>query len=123
MAKITEDEVVSPFIGKELNDRYAELASGDFAGFCTLYNRDWMDNSDLRERFGLTEKLYADWIHRGIKLILRLSIDDGAVAGGFIEKVRDGVVYGSGKLDTYEMTPTQQELRIVGRILEYITRT
>ena len=123
MAKLTEHEVFAPFIGKALNDRYAELAWDDFAGICALYNRDWMDNPDLREQFGLTEKLRVDWLYRGIKLILRLSIDDGVVVGGFVEKVREGMIYGRGKLDTYEMTPTQQELRIVGKILEYITKS
>lgn len=121
MAKLTEEEVFAPFIGKGLNDRYAELPWDNFAGICALYNRDWMDNLDLREQFGLTNKLRADWICRGIKLILRLSIDDGVMAGGFVEKVREGMIYGRSKLDTYEMTPTQQDLRIVQRILEYIT--
>lgn len=121
MAKLTEQEVFAPFIGKPLNDGYAELPWHDFVGTHILHNYEWMYNADHREQFGLTDKLYADWLSKGIKLDLILSVDDGVVVGGFVEKFRESTIYGRSKLDTYEMTPTQQDLRIVGRILEYIT--
>lgn len=122
MAKLTEQEVFAPFIGKMFNERCAELTWHDFMGTLVLYNYEWMDNPDLRKQFGVTDKLHVDWLHRGIKLTTVLSVDNGVVAGCYVEKFREGMNYSRGKLDTYEMTPTQQDLRIAGRILEYITQ-
>lgn len=122
MAKLTEQEIFAPFIGKSLNEKFAELPWNDFMGTLVLHNYEWMDNADLREQFGVTDKLHVDWLYRGIKLDLILSVDDGVVVGGFVEKFREGMIYGRSKLDTYEMTPTQQDLRIAQRILVYITK-
>ena len=121
MSKLTEQEVFATFIGKALSEKYTELQWQDFEGTCILYNYEWMDNPSLRDRFGLTDKLYESWMYRGIEYALHLSVDDGEVLGCFVEKIRQGSC-GHFKPNIYALTPTQQELRIAGRILEYITK-
>ena len=121
MAKLTEQEVFAPFIGKALNDRYVELTWHDFCGTLILYNYEWMDDPNLRKQFGLTDKLHIDWLYRGIELALALSVDDGEVVGCYVEKNRQASC-GHFKPNIYALTPTQQELRIAGRILEYVTK-
>jgi hypothetical protein len=79
-----------------------------------------MDNPDLRKQFGVTDNLYEDWLYRGIGFALALSIDDGEIIGGYVEKIREGDC-GHFKPNIHVLTPTQQELRIVRRILAYIT--
>lgn len=121
MAKLTEQEIFAPFIGKSLNERFAELPWHDLMGTLVLHNYEWMDNADLREQFGVTDKLHVDWLYRGIELDFVLSVDEGEVLGGYVEKIRQGFC-GHYKSNIYTLTPTQQELRIVGRILDYITQ-
>jgi hypothetical protein len=120
MAMLTEQEVFAPFIGKTLNENYDSLTWDDFMETLVLYNYEWMDNPDLRKQFGVTDNLYEDWLYRGIGFALALSIDDGEIIGGYVEKIREGDC-GHFKPNIHVLTPTQQELRIVRRILEYIT--
>lgn len=121
MAKLTKQDVLSPFIGNTLNERYASLTWHEFEGDFILYNYDWMDNPDLRKCFGLTDKLHEDWLYRGIDYAIHLSVDDGKIHCCFVEKIRMGHC-GHFKPNVHILTPTTQELRIARRILEYITK-
>lgn len=119
MARITEQEMFAPFIGKPLSKNYANLTWHE-CGELILYNYEWMDNPGLRKQFGLTDRLHEDWLYCGVEYALHLSVDDGEVLGCFVEKIRQGDC-GHFKPNTHVLSPTTQELRIARRILEYIT--
>lgn len=121
MARITEQKVFSAFIGKAVNERFTELVCHECEGVQILHNHEWMDNPALREQFGVTDKLYEDWLYRGIEYELHISVDDGEVLGCYVEKFRQGYC-GHFKPNIHVLTPTLQELRIARRILEYITQ-
>ena len=121
MARLTEQEMFTPFIGKPLSKNYANLTWHECEEAFILYNYEWMDNHDLRKQFGLTYKLHEDWLYRGVEYALHLSVDDGEVVGCFVEKIRQGSC-GHFKPNTHVLSPTLQELRIARRVLEYITQ-
>ena len=120
MAKLTE-EVFAPFVGKVLNEKFAQLSWQDCDETYILYNYEWMDNQAIREQFGLTDKLYEDWLYRGIEYSIHLSVDEGEVPGCFVEKIRQGDC-GHFKPNIHVLTPTSQEVRVARRVLEYITK-
>ena len=120
MAKLTE-EVFAPFVGKVLNEKFAQLSWQDCDETYILYNYEWMDNQAIREQFGLTDKLYEDWLYRGIEYSIHLSVDEGEVLGCFVEKIRQGDC-GHFKPNIHVLTPTSQEVRVARRVLEYITK-
>ena len=122
MARLTEREIFAPFIGKAVNERFTELIWHEFEGVHILHNHEWIDNPALREQFGVTDKLYEDWLYRGIEYELHLPVDDREVLGCYVEKFRQGCC-GHFKPNIHVLTPTQQELRIARRILEYITQS
>jgi hypothetical protein len=121
MARITEQEMFAPFIGKPLSKNYANLTWHEYEEALILYNYEWMDNPILRQQFGLTDRLHEDWLYRGVEYALHLSVDDGKVLGCFVEKIRQGDC-GHFKPNIHVLSPTLQELRIARRVLEYITQ-
>lgn len=121
MARITEQEMFAPFIGKPLSKNYANLTWHECEEALILYNYEWMDNPILRQQFGLTDRLHEDWLYRGIEYAICLSVDDGEVLGCYIAKTRYGHC-GHFKPNAHVLSPTLQELRIARRVLEYITQ-
>lgn len=120
MARLTEQEMFAPFIGKPLSENYAHLTWHECEETLILYNYEWIDNPVLRKLFGLTDNLHEDWLYRGIEYSVYLSVDEGEVAGCFVVKTRQGDC-GHFKPNIHVLSPTLQELRIARRILEYIT--
>lgn len=120
MARPTEQEMFSPFIGKPLSKNYANLTWHECEEALILYNYEWMDKPDLRNQFGLTDKLHEDWLYRGVEFELHLFVDEGEVVGCSVEKARYGYC-GHFKPSIHVLTPTLQELRVARRILGYIT--
>lgn len=121
MARITEQEMFAPFIGKALSKNYANLTWHECEEELILYNYEWMDNPDLRKQFGLTDKLHEDWLYRGVEFELHLFVDEGEAVGCSVEKARYGHC-GHFKPNIHVLSPTTQELRVARRILEYITQ-
>lgn len=123
MGLLREHEVFAAAAGERINaERLAQLCVPDGAGSgayedCTRYVLavSETEKAGLAERFRITPALRNGWQNRKIVFALRLYIKAGCMVGGRIFKHRE--TYGG---TGYEMTPTQQELRIARRILDYI---
>lgn len=109
MNKITDQIILDEFLGKPLNlDRLDALSS-----FGSLYVEDLEPPA-----FGITEKLSAAWRLREQHINIDVVEQDR-----YIQKIELVKFYenSSWKPETHYLTPTQQEYRVIRRILEYIT--
>ena len=83
-----------------------------------VYSCGFLYDRELRELFGITEKLKDLWERRGTEFNVYLYIQDGILTDTHILKYTE-----SGGPRPSMTTPkcTQQELRIARRILDYVT--
>ena len=70
--------------------------------------------------FRITPALTSGWLSRDIAFAVQLYIKDGCIAGGRIIKYKETCSECGLRPSGYEMAPTQQELRIAKRIVEYL---
>ncbi len=128
MAKLVEHEVFATVVGERVNDgRLEQLGVSVGAGTgnyedCTHYlltkPEQWDDS--LMRLFRITPALTSGWHTRDIAFGVQLYIKDDCIAGGRIIKYRETCSECSLRPSGYEMAPTQQELRIAKRVLEYL---
>ena len=128
MAKLAEHEVFAAVVGERVNDdRLERLGVSVGAGIgnyedCTHYllarPEQWDD--PLMRLFRITPALTSGWLCRGIAFGIQLYIKNGCIAGGRIIKYKEICNECGLRPSGYEMAPTQQELRIARRILEYL---
>lgn len=122
MSNISENEILSPFISKAVNheelNSLGELHHGAEYIIC---NRRYMDDPQLRELFGVTERLKEQWEYSGVDFNLYLTIDGNTIVKARLDKYRE-LGGGHGRPVVRPLKETQQELRIARRILEYLTK-
>lgn len=124
MAALQEKDLCSQFIGQSIctqslskcAKRNRSTSNGDEY---IVYSSGFLYNQELRELFGITDKLKDLWERRGTEFNVYLYIQDSILAGSHILKYTE-----SGGARPSMTTPkcTQQELRIAQRILNYITQ-
>ena len=116
MEKLNEIEIAQSYIGKTCDlERYSAIfnkANILYCGHC--------DNR-LKWEFGITPALYLGWDRHGIDFKIRVSLSDGAISHCTIIKYKDNNSGLYVRASAKELKPTQQELRIFKKILEYIT--
>ena len=127
MAKLVEHEVFAAVVGERVNDdRLEQLGVSVGAGTgnyedCTHYlltkPEQWDD--PLMRLFRITPALTSGWHTQDIAFGVQLYIKDGCIAGGRIIKYKATCTECGLRPSGYEMAPTQQELRIAKRVLEY----
>ena len=128
MAKLVEHEVFAAVVGERVNDgRLEQLGVSVGAGTgnyedCTHYlltrPEQWDDSH--RRLFRITPALTSGWQNGDIAFGVQLYIKDGCIAGGRIIKYKETCTECGLRPSGYEMAPTQQELRIAKRVLEYL---
>ena len=128
MAKLVEHEVFAAVVGERVNDgRLEQLGVSVGAGTgnyedCTHYlltrPEQWDDTH--RRLFHITPALTSGWQNGDIAFGVQLYIKDYCVAGGRIIKYKETCSDCGLRPSGYEMAPTQQELRIAKRVLEYL---
>ena len=128
MAKLVEHEVFASVVGERVNDgRLEQLGVSVGAGIgnyddCTHYlltqPEQWDDS--LRRSFRITPALTSGWQNGDITFGVQLYIKDCCIAGGRIIKYKETCAECGLRPSGYEMAPTQQELRIAKRVLEYL---
>ena len=128
MAKLVEHEVFAAVVGERVNDgRLEQLGVSVGAGTgnyedCTHYlltrPEQWDDTH--RRLFHITPALTSGWQNGDITFSVQLYIKGGCVAGGRIIKYKETCTECGLRPSGYEMAPTQQELRITKRVLEYL---
>lgn len=130
MARINEHEVFARYIGEKVNSRRLESLArnngngyGDYADSkeYIIAHVDYYDVKEYQEIFGLTPTLTERWDYRVIDFRIYLYIRDGIITGGHVFKYINISESGHYKPTGYETDATQQELRIVARILAFIT--
>ena len=113
--KLTEQEVFSTFIGKPLNEDFSAMFTPSPRGY-VLH----IPSKITEDMFGITDLLRDYWSYSGIDLDLVLSVEQEIIVSGFLDKMRYSAA-GHGRPSVRVMKPTQQELRVARRILQYIT--
>ena len=116
MASLNEQDVKQAFIGKPCNEeRYSELFNKINIFYCGQCDRK------IKWKFGITPALYLGWEQRNIDFKIQVSVSKGAIFHCGIIKYKDN--YGGlyVRASCRELTPTQQELRLFKRVMEYIT--
>ena len=106
------------YIGKPCNEeRYSEIfnkAGTFYCGHC--------DNK-TKWKFNITPSLYLGWERRGIDFQIRVSTLNGMISHCAIIKRKDNDSGLYVRASAKELKPTQQELRLLNRVMEYITTT
>lgn len=130
MARIDEHEIFARYIGETVNvDTLDEIASNNGCGYgpyadsseYIISHVDYYDIPEYRKLFKLTPALTDRWDYKGIDFSIYLFIRDGIITGGHVFKYIDTTSSCHFRPTGYSTDATQQELRIVARILDYIT--
>ena len=130
MARIDEHEVFARFTGEKVNSLLLEkIARNNGNGYGSyadsteyiIAHVDYYDVKEFREIFGLTPTLTDRWDYKGIDFNIYLYVRDGLITGGHVFKYIDTSTSCHYRPTGYETDATQQELRVVSRILSYIT--
>lgn len=123
MQNISEQDIIGPFIGRNVNKQSIHRcakqngANKEPAEYI-VYSCGFLYDRELRELFGVTDKLKDLWERRGTEFNVYLYIKDNVLTAANILKYTE-----SGGARPSMTTPkcTQQELRIAQRILDYVT--
>lgn len=130
MARIDEHEIFAQYIGEKVNTRKLEAIARNNGDGCGDYadskeyiiaHVDYYDVKEYQEAFGLTPVLRERWDCRGIDFSVYLYVRDDIIIGGRVFKYIDTSTSSHYRPTGYETDATQQELRVVARILAYIT--
>ena len=130
MARVNEHEIFAKILGEKVNLRRLEQigchngkGSGAYSDCDEYYiaNVDYDDKEAFQQRFRLTETLLERWHYYGIDFSIYLYVSKGTVAGGHIYKYRETSMTSHYRPSGYAMEPTQQEIRVANRMLNYLT--
>ena len=124
MKKLDEWEIAEAYIGKKCNkERISSLchdngvcSDGDNMYIAYCYYCD----EDECKAFGITDILYDKWDYNGIDFRVNIFTKDDAITQCNIFKYKE-TSEGFGRGSGYELLPTQQEIRVFRRIMDYVT--
>lgn len=129
MTKYTEQDLLLEYIdGLVDTERLKGLGWKNGTGHhqfadCDEYivsSTDIKNNVAYQDLFILTPALRSRWECRGIEIRLYLYVRNKRIAGGHIYKYSEGD-FGHFKPSIRDEVPTQQELRIIKRVLDHLT--
>lgn len=126
MKRLDELEIAQGYIGKTFNRENLLAVSYQngtsypekhprFISDCYHYKQEFL------ELFGITPLLLESWGYRGIEFSVYVYIADGMITGCKIFKYKNTYCGGHGRPSGSELLPSQQEIRIFRRIMDYIT--
>ena len=116
--KLTDKNVPDIFVGKKIQrSAYEQIRWSKHGVLRICVNTD---DEQFIKIFGITGVLIDDWMYRGISLNLTVTIENEVITKCIVDKIREGDC-GHFRPVTRVLKPTQQELRIIRRILQYIT--
>lgn len=122
MADLIERDIFASFIGKTVNHETCKKPVRHNGGNNYLIcNADYKDDPQLRETFGITDRLKEVWEYSGVDFTICLTVEEGIITEGHIYKCREGGG-GHGRPVVRPLKETQQEMRVARRILAYITK-
>lgn len=125
MATLTEKDITARFTGLPVNTAHlARCAHRNGTGTNPVvyiaYSCGFLHDQQLRELFGVTDKLKEQWERRGTDFNVCIHLRDDEIIYCGIDKSNEGD--GARPSGGRDLKCTQQELRIARRILEYITK-
>ena len=115
---LTYSDIVSPVIGRKINDENFRRIGSTGPDSLAVYNRDWMETAEFCSLFGLTDALYDKWTYSGIEFNIYLQMDGETIRRCVVDKFRETE---TARPRSVGLQPTQQELRIARRILDFTT--
>lgn len=124
MANLSKSEITSQFTGLSVNpDALTRCAHKNGQrtdpAVYIVYSCGFLYDHELREQFGITDKLKDIWERRGTDFNVCLHISEGRILRCTIDKHHEG----DGARPSYaDLKCTQQELRVARRILDYLTQ-
>ena len=127
MKRVEEHEVFAAVVGMSINmERLCEIAThngngvGEYAD-CEEYVVEELVGigKELMHYFRITDALLKRWECGGILFRIYLFMRNGVLIGGHVFKYKLSLA-GHCCDAGYETAPTQQEIRLVGRILAYL---
>ncbi len=129
MARIDEHEVFARYIGERVCDsKLQALARSNGTGYGAyadskeyiIAHVDYYDQEEYMKLFKLTPTLTERWDYRGIDFSIYLYVRDEIITGGHLFKYIETSESCYFRPSGYETDATQQEMRIVDRILQYL---
>ena len=120
MDRLDEYDVAESFVGKSVDmERLSEVFREN--GYTYIaYCGSLTDN--LYDKFGITPALYDRWLYGGVDFRVNLSLENGLITKCYIFKYKDTSGGGFGRPQGCEASPTQQEIRIFRRIMDYVVQ-
>lgn len=116
MERLSEYDVARSYIGKSVDsEKFKEVFEED-------YNRYIAYGEYLYDDFGITDALYDRWRDKGIDFRVYVALEDGKIAKCYIFKYEDSSGGYSCRPQGCEASPTQQEIRIFRRIMDYVVQ-
>jgi hypothetical protein len=126
MEKLNEREIAQGYAGKPVNrEKLLTVSYQNGTFFPEKYPRYVADcykyEQELLELFGITPILLDRWGYYGIEFSVYIYVDDGRIVNCAIDKFKNTYCGGHGRPSGYGLTPSQQEIRIFRRIMDYIS--
>lgn len=124
MVNLSEYEIASKFIGMSVNmealSRCAHKnGQGTDPAVYIVYSCGFLYDHELKELFGVTDRLKETWERRGTEFNVCLHLSGNKILRCMIDKHNDG---DGARPSCADLKCTQQELRIARRILSYVTQ-
>jgi hypothetical protein len=128
MGIVKELEVFAAVVGMRLDiGKLREIAfhngkgTGEYADCEEFVIGDLLFLSkELMKQLRITDALIERWEYGGILFRVNLFIRNGILLGGHIYKYKNTTQSCHFRPTGYIMDPTQQEIRLVGRVLDYL---
>lgn len=115
MERLDEHDVAHSYIGKSVDlEKLEEVFTENGYTYIAYCGR-------LYGKFGITPALYDRWLYGGVDFRVNLSLENGLITKCYIFKYKDTSGGGFGRPQGCEASPTQQEIRIFRRIMDYVT--
>lgn len=128
MKRIEEHQVFATVVGMRMNvEKLSKIAIHNGKGFDEYADCEEFIIADLTvleekliKRFRITDALIEKWESGGILFRIYLFVRNGILIGGHVFKYK--ISSEDHRCDAgYETSPMQQEIRLVSRILDYIS--
>lgn len=123
MKRLDDYEIAQSYIGKTINTENMLKVfdeNGDdgkeYIAYCSEFDEDQCS------LFNITTILYERWEFYGIQFSIILDVDNNTVKECSIFKHKDDLGGCWGRCISEDLIPSQQEIRIFRRIMDYITK-
>lgn len=129
MERLLEYEIFAAVLGESVNPDLLNKISvhngqglgsySDCDEFCIILSEFYVA-TDLSKMFRITDSIRKRWKENNIDFRIYLYLNELKIIGGHVFKYRKLSQRGNNKPVGYESEATQQELRIVKRVLSFI---